>query len=95
MKYLVKPFRFLIAVLILILNAYVFKMTFIALAIWNLNFKFIPKLLEEYFECFHKSGRLSVYSSYYLTFWDYVNNKKINYKQFEKLQKKWIQQKNS
>lgn len=92
MKYLVKPFRFLIAVLILIANAYAFKLTFIALTIWNFNFKFVNKLVEEYFEFFYQSGRIFDVE-YYLTFWDYVNNVKISEKQFKQIKKTWIQQK--
>lgn len=73
MKYLTIPFRFLGALLIIILKTFLLVVFSVCIFIWNLSFKkvYYQDLFDEIFNEFYKSGHYW-YSIVYTSFWNYV-----------------------
>ena len=77
MKYLVKPIRFVVALLVMVLKLVVFTFAIVLTFIWHLHFNNVPRIYVEFYTYFYEieDGLFGPVTRVYVTFWDFVNKK--------------------
>ena len=76
MKYLVKPFKYLIGILYIIFKILVFCMCILILLLWDLNFSNFKECYNEFFEVFYIEKCFDFERYRYDTLKDFVNSNK-------------------